>query len=300
VKLLSGRALPQPCVLTLGKFESIHRGHRALIDKAKSLAAAQGLATAVVAFTPHPYCVVQQEAYCPLFTQAERAHLLADVDYLVEYPFDAALMNMDEAAFADILFHDLQARIVVVGRDFRFGRGRAGTVHSLQQLGEARRSTVYIEENLPGVSTSAIRGYLAQDTPQLAQVEALLGFPYFAMGVVTRGRRLGRQLGFPTLNLYPPGEKFLPKFGVYATRTTLHGQCFAGITNVGLRPTVNADERIPTIETHLLDFNQDAYDATIKVAFTKFIRKEMQFASLEALKEQISQDIHSHLGLSIS
>jgi riboflavin kinase/FMN adenylyltransferase len=157
---------------------------------------------------------------------------------------------------------------------------------------------VWVEENVKDISTSQVRSLLLGDengslgvAPRLTQAADMLGFPFFVMGEVTRGRQLGRELGFPTLNLYPDGDKFLPRFGVYKTRTCLDGCFYEGITNIGLRPTVNADEVLPTVETHLFDYNGDAYGKEIRVEFLHFVRGEMKFASLDELKMRIASDV---------
>ncbi|MCL2604740.1 MAG: riboflavin biosynthesis protein RibF [Defluviitaleaceae bacterium] len=309
MKILSGRELPEPCVLAVGKFESIHRGHQALIDQVTRTAKDSGIASAVVAFTPHPYRVLGDGGYKPLFTHNERAFLLerSGVDYLLEYPFDEALISTDPTAFGSILFERLHAHTIIVGEGYRFGHKREGTVQTLIRLAEHYGRNVglfkaYTDamEDLP-VSTSSIRALLDgknnDNKPQLEGAAALLGFPFFTMGTVTPGRRLGRELGFPTLNLYPPTDKYLPRFGVYATRTIMESRVFDGITNIGLRPTVNNDETVPTVETHLFDFNEDAYGREIRVEFLRFVREERRFDSLDELKNQICTDAQNLISL---
>ncbi|MCL2189998.1 MAG: riboflavin biosynthesis protein RibF [Defluviitaleaceae bacterium] len=286
MKILSGRTLPQPCVLTVGKFEGIHRGHKALIKKVVKMARTRGVKSAVVAFSPHPNIVLtpNDNKYKPLFTQEERAFLLGNfgVDYLLEYPFDVHTMALSAQEFSAALYRDLQAKIVIAGEDFRFGNNREGTAACLP--------VAHVIKDYENISTSAIRALLDEETPQLTRAGQMLGFPFFVMGQVKQGRKLGRGLGFPTLNLYPAVEKFLPKFGVYATQTNIGGHVFKGVTNIGLRPTVNAAETIPTIETHLFDFNADAYGRAIRIEFLHFIREERKFPNFDALAVQIKKD----------
>jgi riboflavin kinase/FMN adenylyltransferase len=256
------------------------------VDETMSMARSLGVACAVVAFTPHPSQVLSAVAYHPLFTQGERAFLLEKmgVDYLLEFPFDAHIMGLRASQFADILYNDLQARMVVTGEDFRFGVRREGSVADLR--------AVQVVQDCEGISTSAIRALLGGDVPQLSRANEMLGFPYFAMGTVTQGRKLGRNLGFPTLNLHPSAEKFLPRYGVYATQTTLDRCTYKSVTNIGLRPTVNADETMPTIETHLFDYDGDAYGLDIRVEFLRYIREERRFENFDALISQIKNDAH--------
>ena len=288
--------MPENCVLTVGKFESIHRGHQALINAVVQQARQSGLVSAVVAFSPHPYLALGQGAYKPLLTQAERLNLLDDlnVDYFLEYPFDTTLQQMNPDDFIGVLFHDLKAQTVVVGAGFCFGRERAGTVPFLQEQAAIFGRKVQIIPEMDGISTSIIRKQL--DECLLEQAADRLGFPFFATGIVSKGRQLGRTLHFPTLNLYPPPEKYLPRHGVYVTRTLLEGQAYPGITNIGLRPTVNATETVPTIETFLLDFDKDVYGMEICVEFLHFIREEKKFPGLEALKKQIGVDVEKARG----
>jgi riboflavin kinase/FMN adenylyltransferase len=255
------------------------------------------LASAVAAFTPHPYRVLGRADYIPLFTRWERADLLErqGVDYLLEYPFDEALILLPPVAFGRIIFERLRAHTVVIGEGYRFGYNREGTIQSLQTLAEQYGRTLEIIQNHESISTSSIRALLGgesnYDAPRFKEAAGLLGFPFFVMGEVIPGRRLGRDLGFPTLNLYPPPDKYLPRYGVYATRTLIKGRAFCGITNVGLRPTVDADETVPTVETHLFDFNGDMYGQEIRVEFLHFLRAERRFQNLDELRAQISADI---------
>jgi riboflavin kinase/FMN adenylyltransferase len=288
--------------LAVGKFESIHRGHRALVQEVICLAKEKGLASAVAAFTPHPYRVLGNGDYKPLFTQRERARLLEQqgVDYLLEYPFNEDLIALPPADFGQIIFQQLQAHTVVVGEGYRFGHNRAGTVQTLQDLAKQYKREVITTDNYGNISTSSIRALLDGESeanaPQLKKATQLLGFPYFAMGTVAHGRKLGHGLGFPTANLYPPADKFLPQYGVYITQTTAKNRLYNGITHVGLRPTVNASETAPAIETHLFGYNEDAYGLEIKVDFLQFLRAEQRFENFDALKAQVNKDIRKAKG----
>ncbi|MCL2572282.1 MAG: riboflavin biosynthesis protein RibF [Defluviitaleaceae bacterium] len=277
--------MPEPCVLAVGKFESIHLGHRALIGEVVRLAKDNGLASALIVFEPHPYRVLSDSGYKPLFTGPERARLVEGlgVDYMVEHHFDADFAALSGCFFGQKLINELQARIVVVGKGYRFGRGREGTVDTLRLFADV------VEVGVNETSTSAIRGLLSEN--KLTEAEGLLGFPFFIIGDVTPGQRLGRTIGFPTINLYPCEEKYLPVDGVYATRVVIDNKKYRGVTNIGVRPTV-ADKGAPrSVETYLLDFEGgELYGKDIRVEFLSFIRLERRFDSLEALQVQIAKD----------
>jgi len=288
--------LPGPCALAMGKFESIHMGHRALIDEMTGRAKEAGLPSVLMVFEPHPYRVLHDSGYKPLFSSNERAHLVEalGVDYLLEYPFDLKLSSLSAEGFCRQLYEWLQARIIVIGEKYRFGFKRGGNVDTLRHVGEKYKASVHEVapkqmDKASKISTSTIRGLLSEN--KLPQAESLLGYPFFIMGKVTPGRKLGRTIEFPTINLYPPEEKFLLADGVYATGTIVDGRQYKGITNIGLRPTVEGANAPRSVETYLLDFEGgELYGKNIKTEFLDFIRPEQRFESLEALKAQIARD----------
>ena len=319
MKILRGgdMQLPEPCVLAIGKFESIHLGHRALIAEMLRAAVCENLPAALLVFTPHPYRVLFDPGYKPLLTDRERQHIVGNlgVDYLLEYPFTPEFAAMPPECFCQKIFNELRAQVVVVGQGYRFGYNRTGTVDTLRQLAQPAGAQIHVvplhakaSQDTHKTSTSAIRSLLTEG--KLAEAEALLGYPFFIMGHVTPGRQLGRTIGFPTINLYPPEDKFLPENGVYATRTTLGGQTYKSITNIGLNPTVTGEnsglpvetDTMHTVhqiclnnaqkaaETHIFGYSGDAYGMSAKVEFLRFIRPEQRFDSLDALKAQIDND----------
>jgi len=295
--------MPVPCVLAVGKFESIHIGHRALISEMKRLAhdsQQPGLACALVVFVPHPYTVLFDPEYRPLFTGSEREHLVQGlgVDYLLEYPFDRDFAMLSPEDFSHMLFKELQTQVVVVGAGYRFGHKRVGTVDTLRQIAGLYGAEVHVvapralKDDAPKISTSIIRELLSAN--MLPEAEDLLGYPFFISGEVTPGRQLGRTIGFPTINMYPPAEKFLLSDGVYVTSTII-GTCrYKSITNIGLRPTIESSEVSRSVETHLLDYEgSDLYGKQVRVEFLRFIRPEKRFDSLGELKTQILEDCRS-------
>jgi len=296
-----------------------------LIANMAQLAKSAGLASALVVFTPHPYRVLSDPGYKPLLTNCERAHMVEGlVDYLLEYPFDTDFAALSPSEFCRKIFEDLQAKMVIVGEEgYRFGRNRMGTVDFLKQIARNYDAEVHVATPLTTMdkspsamagmrfasanhkwghstqgtplaedktSTQAIRNLLSEN--KFLEACSLLGYPFFVMGKVTPGQQLGRTIGFPTVNLYPEENKFLPQDGVYGTHIIIDSHIYKGITNVGKRPTVENQKAPRSVETHLLDFNGgELYCKHIRVEFLHFIRPERRFESLDALKAQITKDM---------
>lgn len=280
--------LPVQTVVTVGKFDGFHRGHRSLLA-AVLKEAEQGLASCVISFsTP-----VDTERSM-IYTKEEQRRLCESmgIDVLAEYPLDESLREMTAEQFvSEILCKKLQAKVIVAGEDFRFGKGRTGDVTLLQRLEEDYDyRTVCIpkvEEDTVRISSTGIRKLLAEG--KISDANELLGRPYAVFGEVLHGKKLGRTLGFPTMNLIPPPEKLLPEYGVYVTKTKVDGQWFDGITNIGLRPTVDSDLRV-SVETHLFDYSGDLYGKQVEVQFLKFLRPEQKFTDVEQLKCAMYED----------
>ncbi|MCL1787325.1 MAG: riboflavin biosynthesis protein RibF [Defluviitaleaceae bacterium] len=299
-------SIPPNAVLAIGKFEGLHLGHQALLREVKNRAKAIGAKSAVMVFEPHPYVFFVDPAYKPLFTHNERSHIFEGlgIDYLVYFPFDREFAAMPPADFCRLLFTD--CKHVMVGENYKFGSRRTGDVALMRREAEAYGAQVQTVsmEKIPAqnigtegmapqaISTSHIRGLLSAGG--IAEANALLGYPFFIMEKTAKGKQLGRTIGFPTLNIYPAEDKFLPADGVYDTNTVIDGKNYRGITNIGLRPTVNSESKVRSVETHLFDYpfgDRELYDTPIKVELTKFIRPEQQFTSLDELKAQLAKDI---------
>ncbi|MDD5901007.1 MAG: bifunctional riboflavin kinase/FAD synthetase [Lachnospiraceae bacterium] len=280
--------LPVQTAVTIGKFDGFHLGHQGLL-KAVLQEKQHGYASCVVSF----FSAVDTERSV-IYTREEQRRLCEDmgIDILAEYPFDETIREMSAEQFvSEVLCKNLHAKVIVVGEDFRFGKGRAGDVLLLKSLEEQYHyRTISIPQiTCAGIriSSTGIRELLAEG--KIEEVNTLLGQPYTVFGEVMHGKKLGRTLGFPTLNLIPPKAKLLPAYGVYVTKTYVDEQWFYGITNIGLRPTVDSDKVI-TVETHLFQCNQDLYGKQIKVQFLHFLRPEQRFADAEELKKAISAD----------
>lgn len=296
---LPPRDARRPCALTIGNFDGVHRGHQVLLAALRQAAAARGLASCVLTFEPHPrefFAARRPGASAPprIATLRDKLAALADtgVDRTCVVHFgDRFASQAPEAFVRDVIADGLHARYVLIGDDFRFGAQRAGDFTLLQRLAPvhgfelARMPTV--ADGGVRVSSSSVRAALADG--DLERVARLLGRPYTMSGHVVHGRKLGRTLGFPTLNLrIPHGRPALA--GVFVVR--VHGLAdapLAGVASLGTRPAVEADGA-PLLETHLLDWRGDAYGRLIRVEFVRRLRDEAHYDSLDALVAQIARD----------
>jgi len=285
----------QSYVLTIGKFEGIHLGHQALLAQVVNMAKSLGLASAAMVFEPHPYIFFGNTSYKPLFTNNERNHLLlaTGLEHIISTQFDESFATLSPRDFSKKIFAEHNAKLVIVGENYRFGKNRAGDIDFLRK--EADTHKAQVQTVLPvsfcrcePISTSTIRKLLSQNN--LSEANRQLGFPFFIIGTVTRGKQLGRTLNFPTINIYPTEEKFLPMDGVYATQTIINGEKYNGVTNIGLRPTVDNSGSVRSVETHLFNYTKDLYDQHVKTELLEFIRPEQRFNSLDELKAQIALD----------
>jgi riboflavin kinase/FMN adenylyltransferase len=272
--------------VTIGNFDGVHRGHRALLDHVNARARELGIDSCVLTFEPHPREFFAPDSAPPRLTRLrDKLELLAaaGVGRVHVTRFDARLASLSALEFIDaVLVRGLQARALIVGRDFRFGKGRGGDV-------EALRSSGLTVEALPDVvdgeriSSSAVRAAL--QAGDLHRAERLLGHPYLISGRVVRGAGLGRQLGCPTANIPLPRKPALS--GVFVVHVEGHGR---GVASLGLRPTVNPLPS-PLLEVHLLDAERDLYGRRLKVRFLEKLRDEAKYGDLEALKQAISTDV---------
>ncbi len=288
------RISPRGSVVCIGAFDGLHRGHQHLLAQARAEADACGLDLVVVSFEPLPrefFGKANPPSRLILAGQKFRALRENGADYVGLLRFNTALANTTADDFiTELLVQRLQARVVLVGPDFFFGKGRAGNLQVLQEAGaafgfEARAVSAQIE-NSERISSSLIRADLqAGNLPAAAQK---LGRPYAIEGRVVRGKQLGRTLGYPTANIRLQRRK-PALMGIYAT--WIHGigkQPIAGVSSLGTRPTVHGRE--PLLEAHLFDFDGDLYGRRIRVEFVQKLRDEEKFDDLDALIVQMDRD----------
>jgi riboflavin kinase/FMN adenylyltransferase len=286
----------RPSVLTIGKFDGVHAGHAQLLRDVIALAREQDLAPSVLTFDRHPVCVLAPDkAPRPLTSIEERcARIRAlGIEQVYVLPFTKEISRLSAARFSSQYLRDtMQARFVLVGRNFRFGYRQEGTPELLAQLGardgfEVRLVEAVTRRGLP-VSTSEIRRCVERGDVEMAA--RLLERPYSITGDVVSGHGIGSRQTVPTLNLRPPAE-VLPRTGVYITRTreAEEERRWNSISNIGTRPTFNGEDL--TIETFLLDPLDDEAPAQISLEFLHRVRDERKFETPEALKRQILNDV---------
>jgi riboflavin kinase / FMN adenylyltransferase len=286
----------QGAVITIGNFDGVHIGHQHLISKMIKMAKARGVPSLVITFEPHPFEFFGKDNITiPRITRLrEKFSILADcgVDNVLILPFNQHLADLSATDFINHILHGaLHASYIMIGDDFRFGHNRQGDFTRLKEQGtelgfsvEAMPTVIIDGER---VSSTRVRRALAEGNHGL--VKQLLGRPYTMLGRVRRGDQRGRQLGFPTANIFLH-RKLTPVRGVYTVY--VHGVAdhpWPGVANIGIRPTVDGTRSL--LEVHLLDFNQDIYGRYVRVEFCEKLRDEVRYPNLDLLKEQIANDV---------
>lgn len=294
VKWLSHYTDSRESAVTFGKFDGLHLGHQKLIQKVQELKREKHVISLVCAFDMRPLWRANHLHKERLMTGRERIHHLdGEVDYLLECPFTEKFRNITAENFIkDVICNRFHAKYVVVGTDFHFGKDQGGDIHMLEEYSEKYGYELVVvdkeEYNGHVISSTYIRDVLKQGNVSLTNY--LLGYPFEINGRVERGRQLGRNLGFPTLNVAWPEYKLVPPKGVYISEITLDGIKYAGISNIGVRPTVAKDNKV-VLESFLFHFGEDAYGKKVKVELLKFTRPEQKFNSVEEMKACVDRDI---------
>jgi riboflavin kinase/FMN adenylyltransferase len=293
--------------VAIGNFDGVHRGHQAVLVEALRMAREAGLAPRVLTFDPHPAVVLGRGALPALTTLPRKLELLcrqsSELQVVVE-PFTLELAKTEPADFTrQLLVEGLGAKLVLVGENFRFGRGRAGDFAQLRELGEQqgfRAHATSLECDAEGpVSSTRVR--VALEAGDLEAVEALLGRPHALTGLVVPGQGRGRSIGVPTANLSEISEA-LPPHGVYAVLVDhqVDGAFVAlaaGVANFGVRPTLGAG---PSFEAHLFDTSLDLYGQELRVHLLGRLREERKFSGVDELRAQIARDIEAARALTAS
>jgi riboflavin kinase / FMN adenylyltransferase len=282
------------CVLTIGAFDGIHRGHQEMIRVLRTIAATQRLPAALLSFEPTPREFFARATPPARLTRFREKYAALDhygVQRFVCLRFDSALRSMSADEFiSQVLVDALGARHIVVGHDFKFGRNMAGSVETLRAAGPAAGFAVTevppFEIDGERVSSSLVRAAL--EAGDMAHATRLLGRPYRMTGRVVEGAKLGRKLGFPTANLRPQ-RRATPLAGVFAVRVSGGGlQNAPGVASLGTRPAVNGKELL--LEAHVFDFDGDLYRQTLHVDFIARLRDELWFPDMDRLVEQMKLD----------
>lgn len=282
-------------VITIGTFDGVHVGHRAIMQRLVAAAKEQGLVSAVLTFFPHPRMVLQKNSDIKLInTLSEKKQLLENIglDYFVVEPFTHEFSRLSALEYVrDILVTQLKAKKIIIGYDHRFGRNRNADIQDLKKYGEQfgfeveEISAQQLDE--VSVSSTKIRKALAQGDIHTANT--YLGYAFTIEGVVTKGKALGRTIGYPTANLHVPQTyKLIPKNGVYVVKALVNNTLTYGITSIGTNPTVGGTAK--SIETFFLDTSTDLYGKELQLQFLQHIREEATFKDLESLKQAIQKD----------
>lgn len=285
-----------PSVITIGNFDGLHLGHRKLITTAKQYGCRNHYKSIAFSFYPHPSIVLNKNEFAGMiFSRNEKKKRLEQlgIDIYIECPFTKEFSNISAKDFVEkILLSQLNAKIIVIGSNNKFGKNQEGNVHFLKEGAEEWglsiiEITPVLHDNLI-VSSTRVREVLANGN--IEKVNELLVVPYGITGTIVEGKKLGRQLGYPTANILAQNNRLYPPNGVYFTKTKYKNRIYNSVTNIGCNPTVNND-KIKVIETYINDFCHMAYGKKIDVEFYKWIRKEHKFESLEDLINQLNIDV---------
>lgn len=284
-------------VVTIGTFDGVHKGHQQIIAQLKEEAKKNNGETVIITFHPHPRKIVSSVPgdVKLLSTLSEKIKLLenAGIDHLVVIPFDHAFANQSaEDYITHFLYHYFKPATVIIGYDHRFGKGRSGDYHLLEQYGAKLGFAVKeISEEILNeivISSTKIRQSLLATDIETANQH--LGYPYFFDGVVIEGNKMGRTIGYPTANLHISSEeKLIPGNGVYAVEIIWKNDFpLKGMMNIGIRPTIDGKKRV--IEVHIFNFDEDIYTESLEILIHHYLRSEVKFNGLEELKAQLHTD----------
>jgi riboflavin kinase/FMN adenylyltransferase len=288
-------ASPEPCALTIGNFDGLHFGHQEVIRELSEAAEARGLPTTIMLFEPQPVEYFAGDKAPPrLYRCREKLSAIRQlaVDRVVMLTFNARLAALEAEDFVkEILVDRLNVKYLLVGDDFRFGRERKGDLHLLQELaGKYGYELGHLQSVIQSgqrVSSTLIRQHLTAG--EFVEAAKLLGRPYRMTGKVVHGNKIGRDLGFPTINL--PVDRFhSPVKGVFAVRVygIEPGEPLDGVASLGSRPTIDGKHCL--LEVHLFDWSGDCYGKRVEVEFVQHLRDEEKYESMEAMRQQIARD----------
>lgn len=284
-------------VLTVGTFDGVHAGHRAIIDTVVAKAKEKDARSVLVTFDPHPRDIINpgDDGIKLLTTLEERCEILEElgIDRMVVIPFDRDFSLLSSEEFIrDIIYKKIGVSEFVIGYDHHFGRNREGTIETIERLGAELDFDSYVvskhEVGEKTVSSTAIRNAVSEDG-NVEQAIEFLQRPYRLNGTVVHGDKRGKKIGFPTANIKPEhANKIIPKDGVYAVKVRINGGWYDGMMNIGTRPTFDGEQQ--TLEVHLFNFDEDIYGKEVQVRFFDRIRDEKKFSGKEELIGQLKSD----------
>ncbi len=285
--------------VAIGKFDGVHIGHQRLLMEIVR----DGLKSCIFTFDPAPSVFFGKEKGL-LTTKREKRVLLErkGIDILVEFPFDSETAGTEPLAFLDeLVVGRIGAELIAAGSDLSFGKMGAGNSTLLKKYGEDNGIDIRIIDKIKVVLSKDNNEYEVSSTlirelvlaGKMEETEELLGIPYFILGDIVHGNHVGSTLGFPTINIMPDADKLLPPNGVYTSNVVIDGKKYAGLTNIGTKPTVS-DKPERGVETYIYDFNGDVYGMEAEVYLKSFCRPEMKFSSVEDLKDRLKRDIQEY------
>ncbi|WGX76978.1 bifunctional riboflavin kinase/FAD synthetase [Paraclostridium bifermentans] len=281
-------------VVTIGNFDGIHKGHIKLIKEAVKEAKTKNYKSVVFTFENHPMRYFRADSIKHIITNEEKVKIFEDlgVDIVFMIPFDEYMTKISATDFVKTILHEkLKCKMVIVGHDFTFARNKEGNASLLESLGEDYNMKVKVIEPIKikgrRVSSSYIRNLI--NDGNVSEIKDFLGRNYFLEGEVIHARKIGRTIGFPTANLKAEDKLIIPKNGIYAVKVYIKNKVYYGATNIGYNPTVNG--KALSIETNIIDFDEEIYGEIIKVEFLDRIRDEKKFNSLDELKSQLRKDV---------
>ena len=296
IKLFKKRFPEISLSATIGNFDGMHLGHKAILEKVKKNAKEKNLSTLVIFTEPHAaeyFSKINNTSPPPrIIPWRDKLRLISEngLDFCMLLRFDESLKSMTPKQFTEKILEELQIKSLTIGDDFKFGKDRKGDYQFLKNWGDSlgieihKTDTIKVDDQR--VSSTRIREALISNNFETAN--AMLDWHYSYSGKVVYGNQLGREIGVPTANIWIPKQK-LPISGVYAVRCIVDNAKYLGIANMGIRPTVGGKR--PVLETHIFDFEKDIYGSRITVQFIEKIREEIKFDSIDLLKSQIKKDI---------
>ncbi|MCR9132837.1 MAG: bifunctional riboflavin kinase/FAD synthetase [bacterium] len=284
-------------VLTVGTFDGVHEGHRALMETVVEKAKKRDARSVVVTFDPHPRTIIhsKSDGIKLLTTLRERAEILETIgiDVLVVIPFtrDFSLLSSEEFV-KDVIHQKIGISEFIIGYDHHFGKDRSGTIETLERLGPELNFDVQVvskkEMGDTTISSTVIRNEII-DHGNMNKASDLLGRPYMLNALVIHGEERGRKIGFPTANLQPEHpDKAIPKNGIYAVKVRVDEKWFSGMMNIGVRPTFDGVAK--SLEVNIFNFDEMIYGKTVQIRFFDRIRDEIKFQNVDSLKEQLIHD----------
>lgn len=292
--------IDKPSVITIGTFDGVHIGHQKIIKRLITTAKKEGLESVILTFFPHPRMVLQKDANIKLLnTISERQEILEQtgLDHLIIKSFTKDFANLSAHDYVkNILVDELHAKHIIIGYDHRFGKNRSANIENLKTYGKEFDFEVeeISAEDIENVAVSSTKIRSALNNGDIATANSYLGYHYFLTGTISKGKGLGKQIGFPTANIHiEEAYKLIPKNGVYVVKSQSNQQTVFGMMNIGTNPTVNGKQQ--SIEVHFFDIDENLYGKTVRVELLHRLRDEQKFGSVALLQEQLKMDRENSL-----